>query len=154
MENASKALLMAGGVLIGVLIISLAVYLFADFGATSARINAQNTQKQINAFNSKFTVYQGYRNENTQDWEITIYDIVSLATYVNENNDYYEHAPENQIIINIGSTAIQGRDKEFYNNLIKRYINSDGTLNTFRCEDGAIGYNDNGRVNIITFREN
>lgn len=32
MENASKALIMAGGVLIGILILSLAVYLFIDFG--------------------------------------------------------------------------------------------------------------------------
>ena len=32
MENASKALLMAAGVLIGVLILSLAVYLFENFG--------------------------------------------------------------------------------------------------------------------------
>ena len=56
MENASKALIMAGGVLIGILIISLAVYLFADFGSTSAQINAQNSQKQITEFNSKFTI--------------------------------------------------------------------------------------------------
>ena len=40
MENASKALIMAGGVLIGVLIISLAVYLFVSFGQTSAEINS------------------------------------------------------------------------------------------------------------------
>ena len=39
MENASKALLMAAEVLIGLLILSLAVYLFADFGSTSAEIN-------------------------------------------------------------------------------------------------------------------
>ena len=39
MENASNALIIAGGVLIGVLIISLAVYLFVDFGSTSAEIN-------------------------------------------------------------------------------------------------------------------
>ena len=33
MENASKALLMAAGTLIGMLIISLAVYLFTSFGS-------------------------------------------------------------------------------------------------------------------------
>ena len=41
MENASKALLMAGGVLIGILILSLAVYLFITFGAESKEIHAQ-----------------------------------------------------------------------------------------------------------------
>lgn len=155
MENASKALLMAGGVLIGVLVISLAVYLFADFGATSARINAQNTQKQITAFNSKFTVYQGYEDD------ITIYDIISLATFVNENNAYYGDSPEeivlsigNKIIVNTHTTPENAKkEQEYYNNLIKDYVNTDGSLNTFRCEDGAIGYNDSGRVNRITFIE-
>lgn len=88
MENASKALLMAGGVLIGVLIISLAVFLFADFGSTSAEINAKNAQQQITSFNSKFTAYQGYYDG--EGWKITIYDIVSLAAFAKENNDYYE----------------------------------------------------------------
>jgi len=36
MENASKALLMAAGVLIGLLVLSLMVYLFASFASTSA----------------------------------------------------------------------------------------------------------------------
>lgn len=92
MENASKALLMAGGVLIGVLIISLAVFLFADFGSTSAEINAKNAQQQITSFNSKFTAYQGYYEGegNNKDWKITIYDIVSLAAFAKENNEYYE----------------------------------------------------------------
>ena len=46
MENATKALIMAGGILVGVLVLSLMVYLFADFGSTSAQINAQNKQNQ------------------------------------------------------------------------------------------------------------
>ena len=44
MENASNALIIAGGVLIGVLILSLAVYLFADFGSTSAEINKKTQE--------------------------------------------------------------------------------------------------------------
>lgn len=37
MENASKALLIAAEVLIGMMILSLAVYLFASFSRTSKR---------------------------------------------------------------------------------------------------------------------
>ena len=57
MENASNALIIAGGVLIGVLIISLAVYLFVDFGSTSAEINKKTEQQQLIYYNSKFTSY-------------------------------------------------------------------------------------------------
>ena len=58
MENASNALIIAGGVLIGVLILSLAVYLFADFGSTSAEINKKTQEQQLVQFNSKFMDYQ------------------------------------------------------------------------------------------------
>lgn len=79
MENASKALLMAAGVLIGVLILSLAAYLFVYFGSTSQQIHEQNEENQINEFNSKFTSYVGKDN-------ITIYDVITVANLATENN--------------------------------------------------------------------
>ncbi len=83
MENASKALIMAAGVLIGMLILSLAVYLFVSFGSTSAQIHQEKEQKQINKFNTQFTSYVGKES-------ITIYDVVSVANLATENNIYYE----------------------------------------------------------------
>ena len=85
MENASKALIMAGGVLIGVLIISLAVYLFVSFGQTSAEINSQNAQKQISQFNSQFTSYEG--NINLQymmllRWLILLWKIINIMIII------------------------------------------------------------------------
>lgn len=82
MENASKALLMAASVLIGILILSLAVYLFVSFGSTSAEIHKQNEEQQIAQFNSQFTSYQGK--------ECTIYDVISVANLATENNRFYE----------------------------------------------------------------
>lgn len=100
MENASKALIMAGGVLIGVLILSLAVYLFADFGSTSAQINEQNAEKQLTQFNSQFTSYEGKEG-------LTIYDVITVASLAKENNTYYEDSDEYKIIIKIKDTSIQ-----------------------------------------------
>lgn len=138
MENASKALIMAGGVLIGILIISLAVYLFIDFGSTSAQITAQNTQKQITEFNSKFTSYEGYK-------DITIYDIITLANYAKENNDYYEDVADEQITVKIGTKSIENKDE------VELIIN-DYEDTSFSC--GNIGYNNRGKVKSITFSEN
>ena len=81
MENASKALLMAAGVLIALMIISLGVYLFINFGGTSSTIHANITQNQINQFNSQFTVYDGT--------EVTIYEVVSMANLAKQNNEQY-----------------------------------------------------------------
>ena len=82
MENASKALLMAASVLIGILVISLAVYLFVSFGSTSAEIHKQNAAQQISQFNSQFTAYEQKK--------CTIYEVVSIASLARENNSYYE----------------------------------------------------------------
>ncbi len=83
MENASKALLMAAGVLIGMLIVSLAVYLFVSFGMTSAEIHKKQEQQQLEQFNAQFTSYLGKDS-------ITVYDIITVANLAKENNSYYE----------------------------------------------------------------
>ena len=100
MENASKALIMAGGILVGVLILSLMVYLFADFGSTSAQINAQNKQNQLTQFNSKFSAYEDKEG-------LTIYDVITVAGYAKENNKYYEGNQSNQIIVYLENKQIQ-----------------------------------------------
>lgn len=152
MENASKALIMAGGVLIGILILSLAAYLFADLGSTSAEITAQNAQKQITEFNSKFTSYEGYYTEdehNNKMWQITIYDIITLVGYAKENNKYYEDVNDEGIDVKIGNSSILNKS---YIELINdnAYADTNGTLKKYSCS--AIEYNSRGKVKSITFQ--
>ena len=82
MENASRALIMAASILIGIMILSLAVYLFATFGASSAQMHEQIQIDRINQFNAQFTVYQNMTN-------ITIYDVVTVANTAKNKNEYY-----------------------------------------------------------------
>ena len=58
MENASKALIMAAEVLIGVLILSLMVYLFVSFGSTAAEVNEQMDESKLAEFNSQYDKYK------------------------------------------------------------------------------------------------
>lgn len=85
MENASKALLMAAGVLMGMMILSLAVYLFANFGGTSSQIHDNAETNQLNQFNSQFISYVGKDN-------VTIHDVISMANLATQNNQNYEFA--------------------------------------------------------------
>lgn len=166
MENASNALLIAGGVLIGVLILSLAVYLFADFGAKSADINQRTTEQQLTQFNSKFTVYESAEAK----W--TIYDIVTVAGYAHENNKYYTDTDSSgkvnntyfeknyKISVNIvGSKGITGGTKDIqdnivsqnnYNKMIQDETKNVTELPKYNC---VITYHDNGRVNTMTFNK-
>lgn len=82
MENASRALMMAAGVLIGLMILSLAVYLITSFGAASAEAHKTNEQNRINEFNTQFTQYEGRQ-------DITIHDIVTVVNLARSNNETY-----------------------------------------------------------------
>ena len=53
MENAAKALTMAAGVLIGVIIITIAVYLFTTLGNTSSEVYSKVEQEKIDKFTKK-----------------------------------------------------------------------------------------------------
>ena len=149
MENASKALIMAGGVLIGILILSLAAYLFVDFGSTSAEIHRQNEEKQITEFNSKFTAYLEYKDRN-ENWQITIYDIITLVGYAKENNKYYDGVNDEQIDVKIGNTSILNMiDTYLINNYGYADADVNGTLKKYSCS--SIEYNIRGKVRSITF---
>lgn len=83
MENASRALMMAAGVLIGLMILSLAVYLITSFGSASAEAHRTNEQNRINEFNTQFTQYEGRQ-------DITIHDIVTVVNLARSNNKEYD----------------------------------------------------------------
>ena len=57
MENASKALIIAGAILLAILIISLGIVVYNQASDTISGINMD--QQQIETFNNKFTQYQG-----------------------------------------------------------------------------------------------
>ena len=57
MENASKALLMAGGILIAILVIGLVVYMFNT--SSNLKKTSEDTElvEQIAAFNKEYEAY-------------------------------------------------------------------------------------------------
>lgn len=123
MENASKALLMAAGVLIGMLILSLAIYLFLSFGSQSAKIHDEQETQRLEQFNSQFTSYQ------TKE-DITIYDIVTVANLASENNIYYElprrnatNGNDNYIQVTVADSALpfSGSIENGYNSIVRDY---------------------------------
>lgn len=119
MENASKALLMAAGVLMGILILSLAIYLFVSFAMTSAEMHGTIENNRLSEFNSQFTSYEAKDN-------ITIYDVITIVNLAKENNKYFDlntQTNDNFYIRvdlkNPTENNIEKRDENFLNNLIK-----------------------------------
>lgn len=82
MENVTKALLIAAGVLIGIIILSLAVYLTNIIGAHAARTQEKIDSNAIAQFNEEFLKYNGFKN-------LTIQQVITLKNYALENNNKY-----------------------------------------------------------------
>lgn len=64
MENASKALIIAGAILLSILLISLGLIVYNQAKNTIGNVNL--TEQEITAFNSKFNSYEGNNVSGTQ----------------------------------------------------------------------------------------
>lgn len=78
MENASKALLIAGSVLIVILLIAMGVKVFNSTSSTTGEVETTMESTEIATFNNKFTAYLG-NNKSASDAK-------SLANIVIANN--------------------------------------------------------------------
>lgn len=147
MENASKALLMAASVLIAMMVIGIATYVFNIFGTFAKDQEEELYNKQIGEFNAQFTKYETME-------EINIHDIITLANYAkdyNEANGVIDNSDKAYIKVNIQAKQnnIEKLDTSNKNSLIEEAIS-----NKYKYLLVSIGYNDTtGRVNNITFRK-
>ena len=79
MENASKALLIAGAMLILMLVLTVGIYLTKRMSSQTTEIYKALEQSDIDELNQKFYVYEG-RNIYIQD----VVSIINLAKNINE----------------------------------------------------------------------
>lgn len=152
-ENMSNALIMAGGVLLGILLVTLVVFTF--MGSADFARNYEEKMEGINleAFNRQFEIYQ------VKERDITIQDIISvgnLAKDINEKNGITDQRSEYYIKVTLQGTtvsnpAIESNTQEQRIELIKDYsLKADRSVQKFTCKD--IKYSENtGRVNEIIF---
>ena len=164
MENASKALLMAAGVLLGLMILTLAVFLFMNFGGTSARIHDSVKQDQINNFNNQFIKY-----DNKSD--VTIYDVVSVANLATQNNQENEltkkntetDGKDNYISVVLDGSCIEGgvnsntqelatKNNDRIRQQVNNYLNNNVNMKTYKTK--VTLSNETGRVYKIKFTAN
>lgn len=151
MENASKALLMAAGVLMGVVILSLAAYLFVTFSSSADDVKSEIANNQLNKFNSQFLAYE-------QREDLTVYDILTAVNLAENNNEYYQlkSGDTNYITVKVDNSVVNSTDIEKKikpENLEKGEMKVDNlegkSLKNYRCNVllSAI----TGRVNVVNF---
>lgn len=84
MENASKALLFAAGILIAIILISVAVYIVSMSNQATEDVGKTMSDMQLSSFNSKFTTYEGIR---TGSQVKALVEAVNASNANNANTD-------------------------------------------------------------------
>lgn len=161
MENASKALLMAGEILIGVIILSIFAYAFQKMFEFAENYQDNSERQKIVAFNTQYTKYQT-GGTGTEATYIYSEDVVTLTEQVlNWNNETTIDSEKIELYIldqsggNIFSTktATQSFDRENFLDTYKLRGDPTQALSReykFSCKvqmDDATG-----RVNRITIQ--
>ena len=138
MENASKALIIAGAILLSIAIIGIGMYVFQM--AQSSTEGVQLTTEQATAYNQKFLVYEGTKrgsevktlcNTVRQHNLAATDDSGKVARYINQT------APETPVAAgsDLGSTSTSHINTE-----ISAKIQSGKTYEVSFGYDGSSGY--------------
>lgn len=156
MENASKALLMAAGALLGVMILALGAFLLNMMITYTSQTQDKMDAQILAAFNQQFLKY-------STSTEITAHDIVGIANLARTNNEKYD--VEDRIgtyYVNVRVTGITGvsgiqfnaMEKEPEEGLVtfikKCALNPDNSVKYYRCRRVTVD-DHTGRVNDIIF---
>ncbi len=153
MENAVKALYMAAGVLIGIMILSLAVVLFSSLQGYMEETNKQIMFNEVTRFNAKYTKYV--------DTELTIQDIITVAGEAYENNKSYNIDPNawnessNSLYIAIYLENNGRIDQKMGENgeMIELLGNNNASVQKYKCANSDVEYSENtGKIFKMTFR--
>ena len=98
MENASKALVIAGEILLAIILLTLFSYLFTLMAENTSRIEEKAKLKRINEFNQEFLNYEGRGiNKVGEDSSgnpiynpLTTQDVATLINLANDNDRKYK----------------------------------------------------------------
>ncbi len=138
MENASKALLISGGILITMLVISIGVYLFANYRDLGESHERTMEASEIQEFNVNFLKFEGRK-------DITIQEIVTLANFAKQ----YEEKTEIHIeVILSGKGDLTTRNDII--SLIQENLTEGETNKYFNYS--KVDYGDDGKVKSIFFK--
>ena len=95
MENASKALIIAGAILLSILIIAIGIYIFNSAQGTIDSSLESMSSQEVDAFNSQFTSYQGDEQSGS--------NVKSLMTKLAANYGSYKDEPSKVPTVEFGT---------------------------------------------------
>jgi len=153
MENATQALLIAGGILIAILIIGIFMNIFITYDKSAEGISGTLDARELSKYNANFIVFEGRK-------DVTAQEIVTLINLAKER-DY-----EIKVLVTTKTGKIIKNKKDWTNETAKNineFLSDHITYkedaagknkNIFSYVEGSIDYDKEGRICTITFEEN
>lgn len=111
MENASKALIMAVSIILGIMIVTFLCFAFGMVKNLNSKNMTQIEETETAKFNEEFFKYY----ENGKDIiKVTSHDIISISNFVKENNSKYDlkEATQNSYYVTID---VYTKSEKIYN---------------------------------------
>ena len=137
MENASKALLIAGGVLIAIMIISLLLAMYGRVANMKQEQQEQIEREQLIAFNAEYEAFNKKVMYGT--------DVITLLNKVQHNNEKYKNRSDYKIDIIV--KIKDGESETIITSGKDLLAIDDSETRIFKCT--SINYNELGRVSTI-----
>lgn len=131
MENASKALMIAAGVFIAIIILSIGVALYNQFSTHAEGYIQQWDSVELNKFNSNFEIYINRKDVTAQE-VVTVYNKIKK----------YEDKGIGITLVVPGETQLETEED------ITKFL-KDNMQNSFSCS--SITYGSYGQVSKISF---
>lgn len=157
MENASKAIIIAGSMLIGVIVLTIISHLFVTFDTTSKDVQAKIDARVLAEFNNNFFKYQGSK-------KCTIHDIVSLASFAKQNNQNIDKDSKLYVSIYLknaqginSTTDLSTLGEQSYMSLLNYHSveSTSSKIQYYTCmQITTVDIDEGSRVKSITFRKN
>lgn len=175
MENATKALLIAAGVLIGIMIISLGVVLYYSLQGYVAETQQTMEENAISKFNTQFLKYINMTEDSSgaiilngkkynMDFRLRLQDVITAANIAYENNKQLgleegqtADANENNLYVRVnvlfnGVTPQKNSIEKDINKTASELLQQDNDYE-YKCTDIDVKISEKtGRVYEITFK--
>ena len=150
MENATKALYIAAGVLMGIMILSLGVILFSSLQSYIDAYKEEIEFNELNTFNNKYQKYVA------TEQNLTIQDIITVAGIAYEDNSSFNvdtrewNIDENSLYVGIflDGERVDQDIKEQMQALLSENIGK-----KYECTASNAKYNKVGRIYEMHFSE-
>ena len=141
MENASKALLIAGGMLLLMLVLSFAILLFRRTAGEASDIYKDLQESDIMEFNQKFLNYEILEDDLKYDEDakkytnaLTAQDVISIINLARDNNNRGNMPVEVEVFIDGKSKKkeVNSYNGDEYQGFVNRFL-SENMDNQYYC---------------------